>query len=73
MTKHEHKPHLPSCRSSENTAVLEMLSLSKRLRPEKGPDENMEEVASDSKVVDDCLLWGLVDGVGKGSWVCKLL
>jgi hypothetical protein len=32
-----------------------MLSLSKALRPEYGPDENIEDVPSDSKVVDDCL------------------
>jgi hypothetical protein len=31
------------------------LSLSKALRPEYGPEENNEDVPSDSKVLDDCL------------------
>jgi len=40
--------HRPSWRSSEKTAVLGMVSVSKGLRPEKGPEENMDEVPSDS-------------------------
>lgn len=60
--------HRPSCRSSENTAVRKVLSLSMPLSPEKGPDENMEEVASDSYVVDDCLTLGLLEVVIRESW-----
>jgi len=40
--------HRPSWRSSEKTAVLGIVSVSKGLRPEKGPEENMDEVPSDS-------------------------
>jgi hypothetical protein len=40
--------HLPSCKSSEKTAVLFTFSLSQKLKPENGPEENIEEVQSDS-------------------------
>lgn len=60
--------HLPSWRSSEKTAVREMLSLSKALRPEKGPEENIEDVPSDSKVVDDCLQLGRTLAEVMESW-----
>ena len=37
-----------------------MWSFSKALRPEWGPEENIEDVPSDSKVVEDCLRLGRV-------------
>ena len=67
----------PSWRSSEKTAVREMLSLSKTLRPEKGPEENIEDVPSDSKVVDDCRRLGRTLEVVMESWysvtLCTIL
>lgn len=62
------KAHRPSCRSSENNAVFEMFSLSKALRPEKRLDENIDEVPSDSYVVEDCLILGWVEVVKTESW-----
>lgn len=71
ITKHQMAEgwfiHRPSCRSSDNICVLEMLSVSNWLRPENGPDENIDEV-SDSYVVDDCRMLGRADGVGIVSW-----
>ena len=44
-----------------------MFSVSKGLRPEKGPDENMDEVPSDSYAVAVRVL-GRAGGVGTDSW-----
>lgn len=60
--------YLPSWRSSEKRVARGMLSWSNALRPEYGPDENIEDVPSDSKVVDDCFWAARVFVVADVSW-----